>query len=208
MIEYLDIYDENENFLGKEDRKIVHQKGLWHKTVHCWLYDAEGNIFFQIRKDEKKLYTTASGHIKAGETVKEGFGREIKEEIGTDIDFNKAFLVNIVTFTMDKELKDGSIFKDRAFANVYVCIFDNNYETFNFDEKEVDGVVKVNAKEVLELFKGKKEEISSLTIKKENGKIKQFETKTKLEDFLLNKGETLIGKYGEVLNKVIELTKK
>jgi isopentenyldiphosphate isomerase len=208
MIEYLDIYDEEGNYLGKEDRKIVHKEALWHKTVHCWLYDKEGNIFFQIRKDEKKLYTTASGHIKAGETVKEGFGREIKEEIGTDIDFNQAELVTVVPFTLDKELKDGSIFKDRAFANVFVCIFDNNYNTFDFDEKEVEGVVKVNAKETLELFEGKKEAIKSLTIKKDNGKIKQEQTTTKIEDFLVNKGETIIGKYGDVLNKVIALTKK
>ncbi len=27
------------------------------------------------------------------------------------------------------------------------------------------------------------------------------------EDFLVNKGETAIGKYGDILNKVIELTK-
>ena len=48
-MELLDIYDEKGNLIGTEDRKIVHEKGLWHKTVHCWLYDDKGNIFFQIR---------------------------------------------------------------------------------------------------------------------------------------------------------------
>lgn len=81
-MEYLDIYDEDKNYLGKELRSVVHEKGLWHNTVHCWLYDKEGNIYFQIRKDEKTLYTTASGHVSAGETIKEAFGREVKEEIG------------------------------------------------------------------------------------------------------------------------------
>lgn len=41
-IEYLDIYDENGNLLGKENRDIVHKNALWHKTVHCWLYDNDG----------------------------------------------------------------------------------------------------------------------------------------------------------------------
>ena len=77
-MEYLDIYDENGKYLGKEERSIVHRDALWHKTVHCWLYDKEGNIYFQIRKDKEKLYTTASGHVQAGETVKEAFGREVK----------------------------------------------------------------------------------------------------------------------------------
>jgi len=43
-MEYLDIYDENGNYLGKEDRSIVHRDALWHKTVHCWLYDKYGNV--------------------------------------------------------------------------------------------------------------------------------------------------------------------
>ena len=73
-MEYLDIYDEEKKFLGTEERNIVHRDALWHNTVHCWLYDIEGNVYFQIRKEEEKLYTTASGHVLAGETIKEAFG--------------------------------------------------------------------------------------------------------------------------------------
>lgn len=54
-MEYLDTYDEQGNFIKKEDRKIVHELGLWHNTVHCWLYDKLGNIYFQIRSDEKNF---------------------------------------------------------------------------------------------------------------------------------------------------------
>lgn len=45
-MEYLDIYDEDKNYLGKEERNIVHEKALWHNTVHCWLYNKNGNIYF------------------------------------------------------------------------------------------------------------------------------------------------------------------
>ncbi len=48
-MEYLDIYDESGNFLGKEERNVVHEKELWHKTVHCWLYTSDGYVFFQRR---------------------------------------------------------------------------------------------------------------------------------------------------------------
>lgn len=51
-MEYLDIYDEQGQLLGKEERSIVHKEGYWHNTVHCWLYDLEGNVYFQIRKDK------------------------------------------------------------------------------------------------------------------------------------------------------------
>ena len=48
-MEYLDVYDEEQNFIRREKRNIVHRDALWHKTVHCWLYDSDGNIYFQIR---------------------------------------------------------------------------------------------------------------------------------------------------------------
>lgn len=34
-MEYLDIFDENGNYIGKETRENVHKNALWHKTVHC-----------------------------------------------------------------------------------------------------------------------------------------------------------------------------
>ncbi len=207
-MEYLDIYDEERNFLGKEDRNIVHRDALWHNTVHCWLYDSEGNIYFQIRKEEEKLYTTASGHVLAGETIKEAFGREIYEEIGIKIDYEKAEFVNIYKFIMDKEKKDGTIFRDRAFSNVYVCIFNGEIANFNFDENEVLGLVKVNAIQTLEILKNEKGTIDGIVIKKDQESNTEINKKINFEDFLVNKGETALGKYGDVLNKVIELTNK
>ena len=39
----LDYYNENGEYIGYKSREDVHREGLWHKTVHCWLYDKEGN---------------------------------------------------------------------------------------------------------------------------------------------------------------------
>ena len=207
-MEYLDIYDENGNYIGKETRENVHKNALWHKTVHCWLYDKEGNVYFQIRADVNKLYTTASGHIKAGETVKQGFAREIKEEIVIDINYEKAELVNIYTFTMDKQKSDGSVFRDRAFSNVYVCEYTGTGKNFNFDTNEVTGLVKVNAQDTLDLINGKRKNISSTVYKNINDTIKSnIQENLVLDNFLVNKGETAIEKYGDILNKIIELTK-
>lgn len=205
-MEYLDIYDENRNYIGKEDRNIVHRDALWHNTVHCWLYDKNGNVYFQIRKDEQKLYTTASGHIKAGETIKEGFGREIEEEIGIEVDYDKAVFVNVYKFIMDKEKKDGSVFRDRAFSNVYVCIFDGDYNEFNFDDNELSGLVKVNAKQTLKLLEKENGKINGIIITKENSGNVVKHQEIEFENFLVNKGETAIQKYGDVLKKVIELS--
>lgn len=200
-MEYLDIYDEQGNHLGKETRKVVHEQGLWHKTVHCWLYDNTGNVYFQVRADENKLYTTASGHVDAGETVKEAFGREIKEEIGIDVEIDQAQFVDVIIFKMDKQKSDGTIFKDRAMANVYVCEY-NEEAKFHFDPKEVSGLAFVNAKEVLELFENKRESISGKMILEDYVQEKTYT----VDDFLIYPNETLMSKYGKILNKVVELT--
>ena len=206
-MEYLDYYDEKLNYLGRETRQAVHENALWHKTVHCWLYDNGGNVYFQIRKDEGKFYTTASGHVIAGEDVKEAFGREIKEEIGIDLNYNNADLVDVVKFRMDMVKSDGSVFRDRAFANVFAYEFDNNITDLHFDENEVAGLVKVNAKEALRLMENEKGTINAEIIKSENGNIVTKEKEVDFNDFLVNKGETGIGKYGQVLSKIIDLTK-
>lgn len=154
-MEYLDIYDENGNHLGIKNRKIVHQKGLWHKTIHCWLYDSEGNVYFQIRKDENKLYTTASGHVLAGEIIKDAFNREINEELGIDTSVLNKEQIQTVHFRMDKIGKD-EMFIDRAFANIFICKISLNLNELNFDSKEVEGLAKVNAKKFLNCLDWKK----------------------------------------------------
>lgn len=207
-MEKLDIYDEEQNYIGVEDRDIVHRDALWHKTVHCWLYDKEGNVYFQIRKDEERLYTTASGHIKAGESVKEGFGREIKEEIGIDVDYEEAILVEVNKFVMDKTKKDGTIFRDRAFANVYVLDFESDINSFDFDEDEIMGVVKVKAKETIELLKKESGSVMGTVITHVDGQNIAVLEEIEFERFLVNKGETAIGKYGKVLEKIISLTEE
>lgn len=206
-MEYLDTYDKDGKYLGKQERDYVHKHGLWHNTVHCWFYDKNGNVFFQIRRDEKTLYTTASGHVLAGETINEAFGREIQEELGVEIDYNQAKCIEIVPFKMDKEKPDGSVFKDRALANVYIYEFNDNYQKFVFDLDEIDGLVKVSAKEALELFENQTQSIKGEIIKMKNGKITTVTKPIKLENFLVTEHETATEKYGFIMNRIAEQSK-
>ena len=205
-MEYLDYYDEDGNYLGYKTRDEVHKEGLWHNTVHCWLYEMDGSVYFQIRSSSHKFYTTASGHVLKGETIEEAFRREIKEEIGLDIDSSDATLVDIVPWRMDK-MKNGTLIKDRAKANVYVDLFEGDLDSFKFDPNEVLGVVKVNAKDALDLFKNGKGEIEAEIITtKDNKNVKESKL-VSIDNFLVQKHENAYDKYKDVLNKVIEITK-
>lgn len=204
-MELLDIYDKNGKYIGTEDRKVVHRDALWHKTVHCWLYDSEGNVFFQRRADSGTLYTTASGHLKAGETIEEGFSREIEEEIGIKVDASDAVKVCVMPFIMDKEKSDGSVFRDRAFSNIYVDKYEGDFKDFCFDLNEVSELVLVNAESTLEMFNNGRGSVRGKIIK---NNLDIEERKILISEFLVNEGETLLGKYGEILEKVVELNKE
>ncbi len=196
-MELLDVYNEKHEMIGTYPRDEVHEKGMWHNTIHCWLYDNEGNVYFQVRSDADKLYTTASGHVQAGETLKEAFGREIKEEIGLDVDYEKSELLNVVTWKMDKE-KNGKVIKDRAFANVYLLNISDSKLEFNFIDHEVIGVAKINASDTLRLFNDELTQIEGAYFSEDK---KEAHTFIK-DDFLLMPGETLIGKYGYILESI------
>lgn len=202
-MEYLDYYGINGNFLGKETRDKVHADGLWHKTIHCWLYDELGNVYFQLRADNNKMYTTASGHVNAGETLNQAFGREVKEEIGIDVNINNAKLVEIVVWEMDKKKSDGSLWRDRAFANVYISKISSKLPKFNFDANEVNGLVKINAKKALEILHLEDGHIGAERISNAN---KTEKIEVNLENFLINPHELGLIKYGRVLQAIINAT--
>lgn len=198
-MENLDIYDENMNKIGCENRDIVHQKGMWHKTVHCWLYDDNKNLYFQIRANSGKLYTTASGHVLAGETVPEAFKREIFEEIGVNTDISNAEPIEIVFWRQDK-IKNNLPWHDRAFAHVYINKIPLDFNDFHFQASEVDGVVKINAVDCLDVLIGKKANASATKITAEG--MNQVDI-TK-DDFLAAPNETAVVKYGNILQSIIQ----
>lgn len=203
MSEMLDFYDKDMNFIGVESRENVHKNGLWHKTVHCWLYDENGNIYFQIRTDTGTLYTTASGHVQSSETIDDALRREIMEEVGYTIDTTKKELLAVDVWTMASE-KKGVKKQDNVFANVYMCRVDTNNLKFNFDGVEVSGAVRLNAGDTLNLFLGKCDTVNG-TLFTNDGMREIVITPDK---FLLCNGEIAILKYGRQLKFVCDRTAK
>ncbi|MCP4354126.1 MAG: NUDIX domain-containing protein [Proteobacteria bacterium] len=208
-IEYLDIYDENENLIGKEDRSVVHQKGLWHKTTHCWVLKQPNMILFQQRSPELKdnpgkLYTTASGHLSAGETPKEGLKREVAEECGVDLDTSNAKKIDRVIWKGDFVKTDGTEFHDRVFAEIYLLETDKELTEFDFQEEELGGIFAVPVTETLEMFKSATGSVNGYGVIKEDGKTKLVDKTFSVEDFITIGEETCLSKYGKVLESAKE----
>lgn len=205
-MEYLDYYDENDNYLGFETRDVIHQKGLWHRTVQNWLYTEDGKAIFQIRKDSEKFYTSSSGHVAKGETLEEALKREMNEELGLNVNPENAKVIDHVTWVMDKVKSNGFALHDRAHSTFFLLPYEGDYSDFKFDPEEVLGVVFVDARETLQMFKDGTGEVDALIIRTENDENIKIEKKVTIDDFLLLSGENAYDKYGKVLKSVIEAT--
>ena len=89
--EYFDLLDENGNKTGKiKLRAEVHRDGDWHKSVHRWIINNNGDILLQRRcatKDSNPnmLDISSTGHLSAGEYSLTGAIRELKEELNLDV---------------------------------------------------------------------------------------------------------------------------
>lgn len=207
--ELLDVYDENENFIGTMPRDEVHQKALWHKTTHCWLVKKPNTLLFQMRaksldNNPGKLYTTASGHVEAGETLKDALKREVEEELGAILDTNNAELIHKGQYKADFTKTNGDEFHDRALFHVFLLETDKELEEFDFQEEELEGVFELPIDETLELVKTCKGSIKALGSYKENGEIKTKEFEINIDDFLVLSHETPYQKFGNNLEAAKE----
>ncbi|OGW18860.1 MAG: NUDIX hydrolase [Nitrospinae bacterium RIFCSPLOWO2_12_FULL_47_7] len=85
-VERFDVVDDNDKVIGSATRKEIHEKSLFHRSVHMLVFNVEGQLFLQKRvltKDENPgLWdTSAAGHVNTGEDYFTGAQRELHEEL-------------------------------------------------------------------------------------------------------------------------------
>ena len=118
----MDILDANGNFTGVTAMKsVAHRDGLFHQTVHIWLYTQEGQLLLQQRGKNKDTHpllwdVSVAGHIGAGEAIETAAVREIAEEIGLMI--TAADLQKIGVFKSVHQHRHGRI--DCEFHHTYL----------------------------------------------------------------------------------------
>ena len=159
--EVLSIFDENHQKIGEQSRDIIHTKGHWHETFHCWIVQIiQGvpHLYFQqrskVKKDFPNLYDiTAAGHLLAHETVRDGL-REVEEELGLLLNMNELQSLGIFKDT----ILHGE-FIDHEFAHTFMYKLINKNQAFHLQEEEVSGVFSVPISEVIRLFEEKVESI-------------------------------------------------
>lgn len=88
--EVLEVVDKDCNPVTILNRENIHKKGFFHKTVHIFIFNQNGEIYLQKKSqavDENPgLWTSsASGHVLAGESLLITAQRELKEELSIKV---------------------------------------------------------------------------------------------------------------------------
>ena len=155
----LKIYNAQMEAIGKQDKKIVHQKGLWHKVFGGVLYNPLlRTIYFQTIYP-KESYTferedyidfAVGGHVEDDETIIEAGKREIVEELGFDIEEKNWSFLGIRICKADP----SETYKIREFQHFYALKTDNELKNMDFSKSdgEVKSVIEVNIDDFLKLL--------------------------------------------------------
>jgi isopentenyl-diphosphate delta-isomerase len=85
--EIFDVVNEQDEVVGQETRRRVHQLGLLHRAVHVLVFNRGGDVFLQKRSMLKDNWpgvwdSSASGHVDSGEDYDSCSVRELREELG------------------------------------------------------------------------------------------------------------------------------
>ncbi|SFW73455.1 Isopentenyldiphosphate isomerase [Sinomicrobium oceani] len=148
MDEYVDILDDQGNYTGKVLLKSeVHAKGLFHPTIHVWLFTGKDEVVLQKRSSLKDIFpghwdVSVAGHIAAGEAPLQSAIRETREELGLEVSPDE--LQKIGTYTTVKQHRPTIV--DRELHHIYICRLTSSPERLILQESEVEAVklMKIN----------------------------------------------------------------
>ena len=173
-MELLDVLDENGNLTGRaEERKIVHEQGLWHIHVGVWIMNQKGELLFQKRSPNKIInpnkWTRTGGHVDSGETPIKGIQRETEEEIGVKIPLEK--FENIGIDKVQIYFEDKKIY-NRHFVYNYFAMVDYKLKDYKIQTEEVSDLKYMTIEEIEEARKNNDENYTFIKFEKDEKIIK------------------------------------
>lgn len=92
-MELVDKFDKRREPLNKKTERYEKINGEYCQYVHTWIMNDKNEFLIQKRSANKKIYpnkwSQTGGAVDSGETSLQGAIREVKEELGIEIDKEK-----------------------------------------------------------------------------------------------------------------------
>ncbi len=142
MDELLDILNSNGQKTGKTALKsTAHKEGLYHATVHVWVYTSDRKVLLQQRGFNKETYpgywdVSVAGHIHAGESIEKAAIREVKEEIGLNITIDQ---LEKITVKKGERIHANGIV-DREFYHIFLLKLTVPFSFLKKQNEEVESI--------------------------------------------------------------------
>ena len=142
MEEYVAIWNPEGQPTGKSCLKgEAHQKGWFHPTVHVWFYTTSPSLLLQKRSLSKQTFpglwdVYVAGHVSYEESILEGALREVKEEIGLDIQAQDLHQIDIRKNI--NRFENGVT--DCEFQHVFLAKLKTDVSQLRLQETEVDDI--------------------------------------------------------------------
>lgn len=154
MQEMFDVLNEKGEYTGAvETREKCHKEGLWHKAVTLFIINSKNQVLLQRRSPRKKLWPncldiTAGGHVLTGEFGFEAIIREVKEELGIELERSD---VTFIGGALSSNIK-GYIVNNHM-NEFYIVHKDIDETKLILQEEEVSEVKWMEKDEILERIK-------------------------------------------------------
>ena len=155
-MELIQIVDKNGNFTGEiMDKEEAHDKNLLHNEVAAFVINDKEQVLLQKRSANKRFnpnkWALCAGHVDAYESLENAILREIKEEIGIDINPNELVPFGEREFTIRDSNSHITYF--------YYVKSNLNEEDFIIQKEELSEVKWFDIDQVIEMIKSKDESI-------------------------------------------------
>ena len=143
-MEYLDLVNENDEVIGKEDRDIIYKNG-WRnfRVINIMIFTSDNKIIVPKRSANRRVFPncydcSVGGHVSSGETYEQAAYRELEEELGIT----------------DVKLKEIGYFKPNdigtsAFSKMYKLIYD---KPLNYDKDGIQAIYYMTKGEISKLI--------------------------------------------------------
>lgn len=161
--DYIDTYSLNGDYLGVQNRAVVHDKGILHYAIHCWVfgnYNGRLTVVFQKRKSNKRLFpgkydVAAAGHYLSKEFGRDGL-RELTEELKLPMDnYDISYYKTINCRHYDDNISNNEL------CNVYFCKLNTKLTDLEFDSNEIEDLIFCDVEECIALLK---KQIKQITV--------------------------------------------
>ncbi|MCR4580050.1 MAG: GNAT family N-acetyltransferase [Treponema sp.] len=147
--EVVDVYDNQKRITGKTILRsdFFENNGLLRLVIHVCIFNSQGQMLIQQRSSCKKTGAdmwdfSASGQVLSGESSQNGASREVKEELGLNVQINQAPVFTKVFFN--------------SYNDYFVIWKDFDISSIKLQKEEVQKVMWATRECVMELRKREK----------------------------------------------------